>query len=67
MATCKVKWFNKKKGYGFFCSDHRFKFIHENVEVDFDIEKTQHGLQAGNVCENFLYNKKKHFVQKLSC
>jgi len=47
-------------------SEHRFKFIHDDVEVDFAIENTEHGLQAIHVCENFLYSKKKHFVQKQS-
>jgi CspA family cold shock protein len=78
MATGKVKWFDKKKGYGFIvnpsggkdifvhysniCSEHRFKFIYQDNDVDFDVENTQNGLQARNVCENFLYDKKKHFV-----
>ncbi len=82
MATGKVKWFDKKKGYGFIvnpnggedifvhfsniCSENRFKLIYQDNDVDFDIENTQKGLQARNVCDNFHCDKKKHFVLKQS-
>ena len=79
MATGKVKWFDKKKGYGFIlnpnggedifvhysniCSEHRFRFIYQDGEVNFDIENTQKGLQAKSVSETIV-EEKKHFVFK---
>jgi CspA family cold shock protein len=82
MATGKVKWFDKKKGYGFLvnpnggkdifvhfsdiCSEHRFKFLYQDNEVDFDIENTSKGLKAKNVCDNHLHDRRKHFVLKQS-
>jgi cold shock CspA family protein len=58
----KVKWFEKDKGYGFIQQDYgEDVFLHEaeivggarllreGQEVEFDIQKTQHGLRALNV------------------
>ena len=63
MAEGRVKWFNAKKGYGFIESaDHGDVFVHysaiegegfrtlENaVEVTFELEKGEKGLQATKV------------------
>jgi cold shock protein len=63
MTTGKVKFFNEKKGFGFFIPDdgspdvfvHRTDlpaevvFLYEGQAVTFDIEKTARGLRAVNV------------------
>ena len=67
MATGKVKWFDGKKGYGFLLnpeggedifvhfsaiqSDQNFKVLSQDAEVDFELDRTQKGLQAKNVRE----------------
>jgi CspA family cold shock protein len=67
MAISKVKWFDGKKGYGFLLnpdggedifvhfsaiqSEQSFKVLNQDVEVDFELDKTQKGLQAKNVRE----------------
>ena len=67
MATSKVKWFDGKKGYGFLLnpdggedifvhfsaiqSEQSFKVLNQDSEVDFEVDKTQKGLQAKNVRE----------------
>ncbi len=67
MALSKVKWFDGKKGYGFLLnpdggedifvhfsaiqSEQSFKILNQDAEVDFELDKTQKGLQAKNVRE----------------
>lgn len=67
MAISRVKWFDGKKGYGFLLnpeggedifvhfsaiqSEQSFKVLNQDAEVDFELDKTQKGLQAKNVRE----------------
>ena len=67
MAISKVKWFDGKKGYGFLLnpeggedifvhfsaikSEQNFKVLNQDAQVDFELDKTQKGLQAKNVRE----------------
>ncbi|MEI6692319.1 MAG: cold shock domain-containing protein [Chlorobium sp.] len=67
MAISKVKWFDGKKGYGFLLnpeggedifvhfsaiqSEQTFKVLTQDAAVDFELDKTQKGLQAKNVRE----------------
>jgi CspA family cold shock protein len=63
MQKGKVKWFHKKKGYGFIIletgeeafvhfssiSGDGFKFLEDGEEVAFDVEKDAKGIKAKNV------------------
>lgn len=63
MATGRVKWFNEKKGFGFIESSEGkdvfvhfsgivgdgFRTLHENEEVEFDVEEHDKGPKAVNV------------------
>lgn len=67
MAKSKVKWFDGKKGYGFILnpeggedifvhfsaivSEQSFKVLNQDAEVEYELDKTQKGLQAKNVRE----------------
>jgi CspA family cold shock protein len=63
MATGRVKWFNKEKGFGFIrqddgpdCFVHHsgivgegFKSLAEGAKVEFDVVTSAKGLKAENV------------------
>lgn len=67
MAKSIVKWFDGKKGYGFIVnpdggedifvhyttidSVYRFKFLNQDAEVDFELDKSKKRLQARYVRE----------------
>ncbi|MBN1929833.1 MAG: cold shock domain-containing protein [Chlorobiaceae bacterium] len=67
MVKSKVKWFDGKKGYGFILnpeggedifvhfsaiiSEQSFKVLNQDAEVEYELDRTQKGLQAKNVRE----------------
>ncbi|MEI8033309.1 MAG: cold shock domain-containing protein [Chlorobiaceae bacterium] len=67
MAISKVKWFDGKKGFGFILnpeggedifvhfsaivSDQSFKVLNQDADVEFELDRTQKGLQAKSVRE----------------
>ena len=63
MASCKVKWFDNKKGFGFIAQEsgqdvfvhhtsimgQGFKTLNEGDEVSFEVLPSDKGLKAQNV------------------
>ncbi len=67
MGKGSVKWFNTAKGYDFIVSEDNpdelfahysaismsgYKTLVDGEAVEFDIEKSDEGLQAKNICRN---------------